>query len=94
MVRFEWDEVKAVANRRKYGVNFVSAQQAFLDPLARIAPDRIVLGEERWKITGWVQGALLVVVFTAVEVEGEEHVRIISARGATRQERRDFEGRA
>jgi len=93
-MRFEWDEDKAVANRRKHGIRFVAAEQIFVDPLARITPDRIVLGEERWKITGWVQGALLVVVFTTVEVEGEEHVRIISARGATRQERRDFEGRA
>ncbi|MDQ3656961.1 MAG: BrnT family toxin [Chloroflexota bacterium] len=94
MVRFEWDEIKAATNRRKHDVSFVTAQQVFLDPLARITPDRIVLGEERWKITGWVQGAMLVVVFTAIEVEGEEIVRIISARRPDRQERRDFEGGA
>lgn len=90
-MRFEWDEVKAVTNRRKHGVSFLTARQAFLDPLSRITPDRIVLGEERWRITGWVQGALLVVVFTTVDVEGEEIVRIISARRPDLQERRDFE---
>ncbi len=93
-MRFDWDDVKAVANRRKHGVSFVTAQEVFFDPLADITPDRIVFGEQRWKVTGWVQGVLLVVVFTDVEVEGEEIVRIISARRADRQERRDFEGGA
>jgi len=36
---FEWDERKAVANRRKHGVTFEEAATTFLDPDARVFDD-------------------------------------------------------
>jgi len=96
-MRFEWDERKNARNFRKYGVDFELARDTFHDPLSRIVPDRVELDEERFQITGMAGGHLLVVVFVdrSYEAEeGDEYVRIISARRATRQERRDFEGRA
>jgi uncharacterized DUF497 family protein len=32
-VRFEWDEEKARANRRKHGVSFEEAKTVFDDPI-------------------------------------------------------------
>ena len=44
---FEWDERKDAANRRKHGVSFVLAQQAFLDERRVIARDLAHGGDER-----------------------------------------------
>ena len=38
-LRFEWDERKAAANRRKHGVSFEEAQTVFLDEDALLRPD-------------------------------------------------------
>jgi len=40
MVRFEWDEAKNRANRRKHGVSFELAQRVFDDPNALMLQDR------------------------------------------------------
>ena len=53
--------------------------------------DRIVEGEERWQTIGMVNGVLLILVAYAVVDEEEEVVRIISARGVTRQEQIEYE---
>jgi uncharacterized DUF497 family protein len=39
LVRFEWDEGKERANRRKHGVGFIEAQTVFDDPMAAIFED-------------------------------------------------------
>lgn len=96
-MRCEWDPQKAESNLRKHGVDFEVAQDTFRDPFSRIVPDQFELDEERLQITGLAGGHILVVVFVdrSYEAEeGDEIVRIISARRANRQERRDFEGRA
>jgi uncharacterized DUF497 family protein len=90
-MRFEWDESKNLSNRRKHGVDFAAAEEAFSDPLAKMKQDRYVDFEERWQGVGAAAGRLLVVAFTVKEAENEETVRIVSARDATRAERRDFE---
>jgi uncharacterized DUF497 family protein len=36
--RFEWDEKKNAANRRKHGISFTEAKTAFLDENARVIP--------------------------------------------------------
>jgi uncharacterized protein len=38
-LRFEWDERKNAANRRKHGISFAEAKTAFLDENARVIPD-------------------------------------------------------
>jgi uncharacterized protein len=91
-IRFEWNETKDLTNQGKHGLSFESAAQVFRDPLQVMIPDRIENGEERWKTFGLVHGTLLVVVaHTLREEEMETVVRIISARRATRFERRFYE---
>lgn len=86
---FEWDPRKAASNVRKHGVSFEEAVQVFGDPLARIFddPDHSS-GELRELIVGHAtRQRLLIVSF----VERGDRVRILSARRATRRERRDYE---
>jgi hypothetical protein len=88
-VRFEWDEEKAGANRRKHGVSFEEARTVFDDPLAAIFDDEWHSGgEQREIIIGRSrESRLLLVCFT----EEPRAVRIFSARPATRQEQKDYE---
>ena len=91
-MRFEWDSRKAASNIAKHGVSFTLAGEVWDDPLHVVLPERIVDGEERWQALGHVDGmVLLVVAHTYRDDEGEEVIRIIGARRATRHERRDYE---
>jgi uncharacterized DUF497 family protein len=87
-VRFEWHGRKAVANLAKHRVAFEEAMTVFADPLGRITDDRRHSGnEKRFALLGESdRGRLLVVLFT----ERGEAIRLISARKATRRERREY----
>lgn len=94
-VRFEWDSNKAAANARKHGVGFDIAALAFADPFALIEEDRVEGGELRWRTLGMAQGVLLLLVAHTIRDEDDvEVIRIISARPATRPERRKYEDEA
>jgi len=83
---FEWDRRKASANRRKHGVSFEEAATVFGDPLSITIPDPDrSAGEERF-ITMGLSGSGTVPVVAHLEVD--DTIRIISARTATRPERR------
>jgi uncharacterized DUF497 family protein len=85
---FVWDGQKAVENRAKHGVEFETACEAFFDDLSAFL-DATVSEERRSAVIGLSQTAgLLYVVHVARE---DEQIRIISAREATRQERRTYE---
>jgi uncharacterized protein len=88
-LKFEWDSRKALSNFSKHGVSFQEALTAFADPLARIFDDEDhSIKEQREIIIGHsAKERLLVVCFTAQR----ESVRILSARKATRQERKEYE---
>jgi len=91
-VRFVWDETRDRTNQAKHGVSFETARRVFEDPLHVSIPDRHEHGEERWATFGLVGAVvLLVVIHTHVEQNGEEIIRIISARKATRGERARYE---
>lgn len=91
-MRFEWDEAKGLANQRKHGIAFQTAIRVFADPLHTTKFDRIVETEVRFQTFGEVGGIRLVMVAHTDRVEeGEEIVRIISARTATNKERRSYE---
>lgn len=86
---FEWDDRKARANLAKHGISFEEASTVFADPLSLTIPDpahsqverrQIILGTSR-------QRRRLVVVHT----ERGDSIRIISARQASRRERRSYE---
>jgi len=86
---FEWDENKAKKNLKKHGVSFEEASTVFGDLLARTIQDPLHSGEEdRFVTLGESQSRrLLVVVF----IERGDKIRIISARVASRRERKDHE---
>lgn len=85
---FEWDPDKARANERKHGVDFADAATVFDDPLAVTIPDEGAEESRFVTIGGDAAGRLLVVVYAWRGVK----IRIISARGATPRERREYEG--
>jgi len=88
-MRFEWDPIKAAANRRKHCVTFEEAATALRDPLSATArdPDHS-LEEDRFVTFGTSsQGRLLTVSHT----ECGEAIRLISARLAVKAERQIYE---
>lgn len=91
---FDWDPAKAQSNRVKHDVSFEDAMGVFQDPLALSIFDREHSDDEdRW-ITLGRSGIeqLLLVIHTHVEVSNDRvAIRIISARQATRQERKQYE---
>ena len=90
-MRLTWDEGKGRDNLAKHGVSFERARLVFDDPhhISDVDPYE---GEERWRTLGLVNGVvILMVVHTEEEQDGEEEIRIISARKATRDEREAYE---
>lgn len=88
-MRFEWDPEKAAENAAKHGVSFDQAIKAFDDPDALFLSDPAHSeGEVREILIGTADDAgIVLVVFT--ERRGDA-IRIISAREATRKERRRY----
>lgn len=88
-MKFEWDPQKAAANLVKHKVSFEEAATVFGDPLGGIVADpRHSTGEQRFALLGLSQDRRLLAVMYA---ERGGVIRIISARRATRRERRDYE---
>jgi uncharacterized DUF497 family protein len=95
-MRFEWDAGKDRLNRAKHGIDFRTAARVFADPDRMLIEDRIDAGgERRWHALGSAGGGgpLMVVVHVYREAkDGEEIVRIISARKASKSEGRRYSG--
>ena len=88
-MEFEADPVKATQNFKKHKVSFEEAASVFGDPMAYTFadPDHSV-GEERWLMFGMSRmGRVLAIIYT----ERRGKVRLISARVATKHERRIYE---
>ncbi|MFZ1568644.1 MAG: BrnT family toxin [Thiolinea sp.] len=87
---FEWDNNKASINEQKHGVSFTEAITVFSDPLELTIPDPDhSQGEFRFLSIGCsAQGTLLVVAYTERE---PAIIRLISARPATKYERKQYE---
>jgi len=88
-VIYEWDPEKAKANFRKHAVSFEEAATIFLDPLAVTYPDPDHSEEERREITIGQSGRQRVVFVS--HIQRGDRLRIISARKATRRERKQHE---
>jgi uncharacterized DUF497 family protein len=86
---FEWDPRKARANQAKHGVTFGEASSAFGDPLSLTVPDSGEWAEEERVVLVGLSSArrLLVVIHT----KRGERIRLISARLATKHEKRQYE---
>jgi hypothetical protein len=88
-MRIEWDQAKNEINQGKHGIDFETAQLVFDDPCCVTFVERVTDGEERWQAIGSIENIIiLVVVHTYQEEVSDEVVRIISARPATRRERK------
>jgi len=88
-MRIEWDTKKARSNLRKHKVSFEEAATAVSDPMATTGPDPDhSVTEDRYVTFGVsARGRLLVVAHT----EKNETIRIISARLASKGERKLYE---
>lgn len=92
MIRFEWDAAKARVNERKHGVSFEEAQSVFYDDFARQFYDpESSEAEHRFLMLGMSNRARVLLVCHCERAEGDV-IRIISARKATRNERKYYEG--
>jgi hypothetical protein len=92
---FEWDDGKAYSNLRKHGVAFEDATAVFSDPRNVSTSAKIVDGEERVKTTGHAdEYAILTVIHTQRIGSQAITVRMISARPASRRERRIYGDRS
>ncbi|MEX1128028.1 MAG: BrnT family toxin [Vicinamibacterales bacterium] len=86
---FGWDPKKAASNLAKHGVDFREAATVFDDPLATtFADDEHSDSEKRFVTIGMSALARVLVV---VHTDAHDQMRIISAREATRRERRFYE---
>ena len=89
-IRFAWDDAKAAENRRKHGVTFEEATTVFADENARLKhdPDHSQK-EDRFVLLGFSAKLRLLLVCHAYR-ENDEVIRIISARKATPNERKQY----
>ena len=87
---FEWDSEKSTSNLRKHGVAFEDASTVFSDTLSITIDDPAHSKKETRCITigNSISGKILVVVHT----ERGDNIRIISAREASKKERKQYEG--
>ncbi len=84
---FEWDENKNKSNLDKHGIDFNQAKEVFNDDNKIEMPDtRNDYGEKRTKIIGKAVDLVLSVVYTM----RDKVTRIISARAASRNERKKY----
>lgn len=85
-----WDPSKAATNLAKHGIDFADAVSVLEDPMAITIEDDVDEEDRQITVGTDALGRVLVVVFTW---RGEA-VRIISARSATKRERKHYEGQS
>ena len=92
-MQFEWDETKNRQNIEKHGISFAEAKEVFDDPFHIAQLDhRFSYFEERWITVGTTQSRkVLVVANLFFTDQGEEIIRIISARSANAKEVKHYE---
>lgn len=89
-IRFEWDERKSLANKRKHKVSFEEAQSVFLDENAiRFFDPDHSQNEDRFLMLG-MSFTLRVLVVCHCHREDDSVIRIISARKADKCEQSDY----
>ena len=89
---FEWDARKAAANLRKHGVSFDEAATVFADPDALDGPDLDHSDHEArsLRLGKSLAGKVLMLAYTLRGSGDAETIRIISARRASRKERKAY----
>lgn len=92
-MKFEWSEEKNRVNIKKHHISFEEAKEVFIDPMQISKLDhRFDYFEERWITLGSaIRGKIVVVAHMFFDENGEEIIRIISARKANQKERIFYE---
>ena len=85
---YQWDPEKAASNLEKHSIDFADAVGVFEDEWALTIREEYVEGEQRFATLGT---GFLERVPVAVYTYRGGTIRLISARGATRRERRAYE---
>lgn len=88
---FEWDASKARSNLKKHGISFEEATTIFGDRRAITIESSVVSGEKMLVTIGRSATGRFVIV--VVHTDRNDRIRIISARPASRAERKQYEGR-
>ena len=92
MIKFEWDPAKASSNKKKHGVSFDEAQTVFYDDFAvQFFDEEGSESEDRFLMLGFSEEARLLIVCHC-EREPGNVIRIISARKATKNESKYYQG--
>ncbi len=86
-MRFDWDQKKAESNKTKHGIGFEDVLGLFFSH-DTLHEDTTCFEETRLKALGYVHGVLVFVVYT---LRDEEIIRLISARRASREERKHYD---
>jgi uncharacterized DUF497 family protein len=92
-LRFEWDDRKDAANRRKHGVSFHEAATVFSDENALLIDDPDHEDEEDRFVLLGLSSLLRALVVCHCYRAGNDVIRIISARRAARAERQQYNRR-
>jgi hypothetical protein len=93
-MHFEWDENKDRENIKKHGISFQEAQDIFDDPFhLSVLDKRFDYFEERWVTIGSTKEGRVIVTghLYYLTERGEEVIRIITARKATKKEKEKYE---
>lgn len=90
-INFEWDENKNEINKKKHGLSFETAQEVFYDDFAVVFddPDHSI-GEERFLIIGMTESSGICIVSHCYR-DSDSVIRIISAREATKKEKKIYQ---
>ena len=93
MIKFEWNAAKAALNERKHGISFEEAKSVFYDEFAIqfYDSDNSELEEDRFLMLGLSSESRILLVCHCERDSGNT-IRIISARKATKTERKFYEG--
>jgi len=87
-----WDERKNAINQKKHKLAFELAQYVFDDPRHLVENNGIVDSEQRWLAIGRIGAATVIVVaHTYQDDDGQEYIRLISARKAESIEVKRYE---
>ena len=92
MIKFEWDESKAVANLKKHQISFEQAKSVFFDDFGvQFFDEDHSTDEDRFLMLGRSAEAKLLIVCHCEREQGVV-IRIISARKATKRESAFYQG--
>jgi len=86
-MQYEWDETKREANLRRHGIDFTDIPSVLEGDLIVLEDDRYEYGETRFIAFGLLSGRLVAIAYTE---RGEDVIRLISARKASKYETRQY----